>query len=583
MRCYSRRKYGLTSRYDPQARKPRRPTDTNARWRPRSSEVTRAVRFIERSGVLPVLEQELDSNVGRPRFLSLKALLVAALVNGFQDGHRALIRKIAVTIDGLSKHRLKELGCRLDHWPNDLYRRVDDLYNNLCRALEHGFEAEIDGEAVWVDHVWFHNRIGSSPVPESLRRSTSLAIDGTDVETAARLHSGSEEIETNGSEQPKRTSETTSSSEEQRPKALVLAQGDDGRKIYTLDPDARGGYRTRTNRRPGGTFVGYELHLGVQTPDVTYTNGVDVATLGGPVPGLILLSSLVPAGSSKAEAVVPLLLEQKRTGAPIDDIVVDPGYTIPDPAEFFTPLHKAGIHITYQITSHHRGVQPFNDHAIVLHGHLVSSTLPKKYRELALPPLGANQEERAPYEENWNHVARHFRFSLHKHPNSKGVTRWKDPLDAGRLRSRDVPRSMRGPKTSPLVKVKNPSSWEKTVRATPESLPRWSKWMTGTTAHRVAYYGRRQVAESANAALEGEFASINSRHFRVFELHKINILLAFTIAGYNDDRIRAFCAAHQEPNPNDAEADATSPSPQDEDEPTEADDGPAKEGRDPPG
>lgn len=203
--------------------------------------------------------------------------------------------------------------------------------------------------------------------------------------------------------------------------------------------------------------------------------------------------------------------------------------------------------------------------------------------ELPLPPLGSNQHEREPYEESWDHVARHFRFSLHAHPDAKGVTRWKDPLKAGRLRAREIPRSMRGKKTAPKVMVKNPESWEKVVRATPELLPRWSKWMTGTTAHRTAYYSRRQVAESANAALEGEFTSVNSRHFRVFELHKINILLAFTIAGYNDDRIRAFCAAHDRPNPNDVDADEVVSGPGTDPQIDAADHGQPQEGRDPPG
>ena len=54
--------------------------------------------------------------------------------------------------------------------------------------------------------------------------------------------------------------------------------GADGRKQYTVDPDARAGHRSATNSRPAGPYVGYELHLAVQARDVRWTNGIDRTT-----------------------------------------------------------------------------------------------------------------------------------------------------------------------------------------------------------------------------------------------------------------------------------------------------------------
>jgi len=54
--------------------------------------------------------------------------------------------------------------------------------------------------------------------------------------------------------------------------------------------------------------------------------------------------------------------------------------------------------------------------------------------------------------------------------------------------------------------------------------------------------GRRQVVESANAALKGTFADLARGFFRVFGQTKMTVLLGFTIAGYNLDRIRGFRA-----------------------------------------
>ena len=53
---------------------------------------------------------------------------------------------------------------------------------------------------------------------------------------------------------------------------------------------------------------------------------------------------------------------------------------------------------------------------------------------------------------------------------------------------------------------------------------------------------RRQIVESVNAALKGSFADLSRGFFRVFGRTKISVLLGFTIAAYNLDRVRAFRA-----------------------------------------
>jgi hypothetical protein len=50
------------------------------------------------------------------------------------------------------------------------------------------------------------------------------------------------------------------------------------------------------------------------------------------------------------------------------------------------------------------------------------------------------------------------------------------------------------------------------------------------------------VVESANAALKGTFADLNRGFFRVLGQTKMTLLLGFTIAGYNLDRVRSFRA-----------------------------------------
>ena len=56
--------------------------------------------------------------------------------------------------------------------------------------------------------------------------------------------------------------------------------------------------------------------------------------------------------------------------------------------------------------------------------------------------------------------------------------------------------------------------------------------------------GRRQVVESVNAALKGSFVDLARGFFRVFGQVKMTVLLGFTVAAYNLDRVRSFRAKH---------------------------------------
>ena len=54
--------------------------------------------------------------------------------------------------------------------------------------------------------------------------------------------------------------------------------------------------------------------------------------------------------------------------------------------------------------------------------------------------------------------------------------------------------------------------------------------------------GRRQVVESVNAALKGAFVDLARGFFRVMGRVKMTLLLGFTVAAFNLDRIRSFLA-----------------------------------------
>ena len=134
----------------------------------------------------------------------------------------------------------------------------------------------------------------------------------------------------------------------------------------------------------------------------------------------------------------------------------------------------------------------------------------------------------------------------HAGPDTDGATRWRCPFCAGLLRARKFPKTMRKPKTVPLVPIAEGCdrccNGILTAQAGGDGLVA-AHHRIGTTAWRITM-GRRQVVESANAALKGAFADLGRGFLRVFGQTKMTVLLGFTLAAYNLDRIRSFRAKH---------------------------------------
>lgn len=89
-----------------------------------------------------------------------------------------------------------------------------------------------------------------------------------------------------------------------------------------------------------------------------------------------------------------------------------------------------------------------------------------------------------------------------------------------------------------------------TLTAQAAELTLWQRILPGTTAWRISM-GRRQVVESVNAALKGAFVDLGRGFLRVMDLTKANILLGFTLAAYNLDRLRSYRAKHRLPTDGD--------------------------------
>ena len=233
--------------------------------------------------------------------------------------------------------------------------------------------------------------------------------------------------------------------------AKVFGIGPDGRKCYTADPDAHAGHCSSTASRSAGPYVGYDLHLAVQTRDVRWTNHIDKTTLGTEVPGVITTCNLVPAGTHHGDAIVAALIASKKTVCDINDVIWDPGYSLCLPGTTSYPLAQAGIDQTLQMVTHQRGIRPFAGDALLLDGQLSRDYC----------PLSSGIWQHRPASPGV-HIDVPTRRSSTDEPDGDcpsqlprldGVTRWRCPFCAGLLRSRQFPRTMRRSRQAPMVEV----------------------------------------------------------------------------------------------------------------------------------
>lgn len=537
----------------------RAPLDASPARRPRASEVTKARQVVDDSGVVAVLSARLDSTVGRPRSLSITGLLVALVLNAMQRHHRAHLIQVAKTLNALTGQQFADLGVR-DWDPDEAYQRVDRLFNKLAAALEETWQATIDGRETTIDAQWFANRMLRAAIDHDLLTSRTVAIDGTAIETNARLHHGGDTLAFDGDAHTRISAEMTGSaptngngaSDATSDRVAVLGSGPDGRNIYTRDPDARGGYRTATNSRKGGLYVGYELHLAVATRELTSTNHIDQAVLGEDQPAFITTAQLSPAGSHRGDALRQPLLDAAHEGLPIDEVLMDPGYSLCRPETFLLPLRQAGIELVFRPASHQRRRQQISDDIVLLDGQPYSTHLPDGLggnpndAPLPMTPRGANSDTRERHEAAFNRRAR-YRYSRHTKPDGDGHARYKCPYCAGRLWNRQQRRRTRN-NNAVLAPFRHgaqaccagTTTLDAATTALDQRIP------CGTTAWATSY-SRLQVVENANSMLKGSYVDADRTFLRVLGLTKKAILLGATLAGINLEVARRHRAKHTSP------------------------------------
>jgi hypothetical protein len=189
-----------------------------------------ALNWVERIPLVDEMQAQLDDHPGPTGRVRLKSLAVALVVNAGlrKDQH---ISEVARTLRALPRDLRPRLG--IPPSPEVVtYRQVWHLVHRLRRLVDRPADT-LESDSPHADALALLSaRLLDATLPPDLPLSQSFSLDGTDIETWARVR---------------------------------FDESGEGRPVrFTIDPDAGEGHRPGRNGSPKDTFFGYEDHLLVQ-------------------------------------------------------------------------------------------------------------------------------------------------------------------------------------------------------------------------------------------------------------------------------------------------------------------------------
>lgn len=322
---------------------------------------------------------------GRPRELSVRALLVALLANA-QGGNLFLI-SVPSYLNSLSVRDRNRLG--VGRTGKVTRRQVESLYGLICRSLH----SDHDPTLASFDDVC-HRLLVASAHPDT-RGRRDIAIDGTSIASWGTYRSTK--------------------------RSRKGAKGKKGEKIPT-DPDARWrGKGVDAWKRP---VFGYDLTVSVTIPD----------SVGRPVPLSATSMRFRPAGTGAIPMALGVAFDTARDRGGLGDVLADREYTQKlDGADFILPLRALGAEPVFQLKSAQQGGSGTQRGALVVDGQPYSPSLPVALREIAMPAVNASLEVLAEYQRKIG-LREKYRLIPHGARKPDGSQVYQCPAAAGKLR-----------------------------------------------------------------------------------------------------------------------------------------------------
>lgn len=508
-----------------------------------TSAIRLAIKWVDRSGLVPFLNQHLVKRTGRPLTLSWRAVLYTycayLLANRTAEFVLADLDEWADSLTHGQRLHLLLPGKRQDYRTlQRALQRIGGLFDEHTGLCVNQRTGELMS-TMTIDT--FSNRLIQAALPDWLPTPRTVAIDGVDHETWARRQS---QVKLADIDQDNIPADAKASQKTRREyvnnKYGLPRLGPDERLQHSLDPTAREGHRTVNNGvGSSGMYLGHEVHDAVLTRE-----------LDGPiVPHVALGAVLTPAGSNRAAGGLTLI---DQLAVRPDMLLADRGYTYHRYENWGSKLHARGIRQQFDLHPKQRRVEsgPVPG-TLQIDGSFYSDALPEELRDLptrnwrstmeAKVALSKRYEERRPYE---------YRPFSHK---ANGKYRMRGPAWTGQVRCVNHPESMRGSLNRPTTNCRpgakcgcdgtftiDPNTWE----SRPDIAWRELQQPTYGTAEHAKSYFRRVAVESFHAELKTHRGRLGRSFTRIFGKNRNSIAIAILIGAVNIRIVRDGYAIH---------------------------------------
>ena len=179
-----------------------------------------------------------------------------------------------------------------------------------------------------IDLQWFTYEFLLPSVPKHLRRRVKeIAIDGTAIETYARVFDFTPQKQIKAG---------------RIPKSSII--GPDNKPIRSLDFEATTGYRTKSSRHEAGPYNGYMLHTVTATRTISPYGKPHHVKVGDRLPTHILALEVTTADANPGPVGYNLVQQTARHIPKLAVVKADPGYTRKT-ASYIRPLRTYGYEL----------------------------------------------------------------------------------------------------------------------------------------------------------------------------------------------------------------------------------------------
>lgn len=498
------------------------------------TEFERVLTAVRASGITDYAHGLLNpAGTGRPRALGVDVLvtgLVLCAAHGknmaLSNVHHLLTAEVANSVQ--TDYRLRTGGTPIS------VRQVRYLFTALADALTPAARTgdEQTAEDVRLDRV--ANMIVGAFVPDALPRPAGYAMDGTGIASWAR-----------GKRRARRPGGADA------PEDTTVDVG------YSVDPDARWGYCTKTYDNRSSRIFGYEAFTLAGVPAV-----------GQPDDSLPVLTHrllLRPVATGVAEPGLALLDDAAAAGGSVTELLADRAWAYLTADNWMNPCRERGVELVFDLHPNDRGV---HDHEgiLMVDGAPHCPAMPERLIDIARPsrftlndlPDDADREQRADHarkavalQEFHDAIAerRQYAFRRVAGPDQTGKERYECPAQAGRIRCDNCPLSRRLPAHLPAV-AEPPAAdtapaccTQRTVTIGGEVDAKRRQRHNWGTPEWIAAYARRTYVE----ATYGNVKSAKTENMRrgwcfVWGRAKTTLMVAAAMAAANLRTLRKWAA-----------------------------------------